>query len=183
LVGLAIAAIIIAIILFVVVGGILSFGIALICIIPLLCIFIPIAWVIGAAITVIMEQANIAIVVDDLGIMDGLKRGWEIARENVSTMLLMWLILTLGLTTIVGLIVALPMILIAGPAIIGIFAGGKAAVTSGFLIILNGILQSYVKSAWTLTYLRLNEAPDASETPDAPLELLPEESEIDTPAE
>ncbi len=145
----------------------LTFGVGLICLIPFICLLIPASWVVS----VVFEQVNIAIVVEDLNIIDGLKRGWNVFRENIGNMVVMALILGIG-GFIVGFIMALPLILMIVPAAIGIiggvtsgseflFGGGIAvaliclAAFLPVLIVLDGILQSYIKTAWTLTYLRL----------------------------
>ena len=172
LVGIAVTVIVIALIL-------------TICLAPLACLMIPIGWVIS----VILEQASVAIVSEDLSITDGLKRGWEVVKGNPGPYLIMWLILALGVSFIGGLIIALPLILAVGPVIAGIITGiiaeGAWPIVSGlvfaaicfvaylpFLIVLGGILRSYVGSAWTLTFLRLT-APAAS-IGQEPGEPLPE---------
>lgn len=156
-----------------------------ICLAPLACLMIPVAWVVS----VILEQASVAIVAEGLGIMDGLKRGWEVVRSNPGPMIVMWLILVVAIGFIGGLIIGLPLMFAFGPIIAGIIAaliaegawpiiGGFAFATLcfvaylPFMIVLGGILRSYVISAWTLTFLRLtaSDAPIEQE----PLEPLPE---------
>ena len=191
LIGIGVFIVFAVVIGIVVVGGILSFGIGLICLIPLLCLLLPFAWIVS----VVIEQANNAIVVEELGIMDGLSRGWDVVRLNAGSMIVMWLILELGIGLIVGLIIALPLLFTLGPIIAGLIAGGERAILGGlaiagicfvaylpFLIVLSGIMRSYIGSAWTLTFLRLTAAPDLLdrdaldlEPPDEePLEPLPE---------
>ena len=124
-----------------------------------------------------MEQANIAIVVEDLSMLDGLKRGWEIFRANIGNMIVMALILVIG-GGIVGFVMALPLMFAIFPLIIGgvtaaageapLFAGGGAMVSLlccvsylPVLIVLGGVLQAYIKTAWTLTYMRLAAETDS----------------------
>ena len=155
-------------------GAVLTFGIGLICLLPFLCLLIPVGIVVG----VVIEQATIAIVVENRGVMDGLRRGWEVVRTNLGPMVVMWLILGLGINGIVGIIIGLPMILVFAPLLIGIFANAQRALQTGLvisllccaaylpvLIILRGILQSYVSSAWTLTFLRLTKPAQPSPEP------------------
>ena len=147
--------------------GFMTLGIALICLIPFFCLLVPIGWIVG----VILEQVNIAIVVEDLSMLDGLKRGWNVFRENIANMLVMGLILGIG-GAVVGFIMALPFFFIAIPFVIGMAGSlisdssatfGAGIVTTllcfgiylPILIVLGGFLQAYIKSAWTLTYLRL----------------------------
>jgi hypothetical protein len=164
--------------------SIFTLGIGMICLIPLICILIPVSWLVA----VFLEQANIAIVIEDLGIIEGLQRGWNVFRENIGTMIVMALILGIG-GAIVGLVFALPMIMTVVPFMIGVMSSlaiesevalGSGLITSGIccvaylpvLIVLSGILQAYIESAWTLTYLRLTTgAPEPEPMPEA----LPEE--------
>ncbi|MEJ2709282.1 MAG: hypothetical protein P8074_16855 [Anaerolineales bacterium] len=168
IVGLALAlgGILVAVI--VIFATILTLGLGLICLIPALCLLAPLGWLIN----IFLEQANIAIVVEDLGIMDGLQRGWEVFKKNIGMLIVMGLILVLGVGLLGGFIIGLPVALFIGPAIIGAIAGTQQALQGGIAvtvlclvfyipvaIVLNGILQSYIRSAWTLTYLRLTSHP------------------------
>ena len=161
----------------------LTFGIALICLLPLCCLMIPVMW----AVSVILEQAYIAIVVEERGIADGLSRGWEVAKSHWEPMLVMGVILILG-AMIVGLIIAVPIFLIMFPLFfsLGITGGNNMTplVIGGLcflvylpvLIVAGGILKAYVQSAWTLTFLRVTgRGPNpeiVSSEPEAPLPPL-----------
>ena len=146
---------------------VLTLGIGFFCLIPLICILIPISWLVS----VLIEQVNIAIVAEDLTIIDGVKRGWEIFQSNLGIMIVMALILGLG-GLILGILLASPIILAMVPILADLIVGTKTStdfiwgggitlslVCVGIyipvLIVLSGILQAYIKSAWTLTYLRL----------------------------
>jgi len=149
--------------------GVITAGIGFICILPLLCVLIPISW----AVMVVIEQANAAIVLEDLGIGDGLRRGWEVVRANIGTMILMALILFIG-SAVVGIVLAIPLIITVVPLAIGLAGAGEGmqpalwfwivgaccAVYLPILILLNGILTAYIQSAWTLTYMRLTKPQD-----------------------
>jgi hypothetical protein len=120
---------------------------------------------------VVIEQANAAIVLEDLGIGDGLRRGWEVVRANVGTMIVMALILFIG-SAVVSIAFAIPVIIAVFPLAIGFAAGGDrpalwlwivgacCAVYLPILLILNGILTAYIQSAWALTYMRLTKPQD-----------------------
>lgn len=71
LVGLGLAVLFILAGIFVLLGSILTLGIGAICLVPLFCLLVPFSWLVS----VILEQVDIAIVVEDLGIRDGLQRG------------------------------------------------------------------------------------------------------------
>jgi hypothetical protein len=149
-------------------------GIGLFCLVPLLCLLIPASWLIG----ILIKQIILTMVIEDLKIKESILRGWDFFRGNIGKLLLMGLVLGVG-SAIISLILAAPLIAISIPAVIGIVGGsisgsgavaisGVVAALIGFLIltpamiILGGILQAYVKTAWTLTYLRLTRTPDVS---------------------
>ncbi len=183
LIGVGFFVIIMFLVFFIIFGSIITFGIGLLCLIPLICLMIPAFWVL----TTFVEMANVAVVVEDLGVIDGLKRGWEVFKGNLGEMVLMGLILVFG-GFIVGMLLAMPMILTMIPFMMGIFAaifGDSGALAAGgvliaglccivylpILIILGGIIRAYIGAAWTLTYLRLTQGPAV----EAPVELLPDE--------
>jgi hypothetical protein len=178
LLGIAIFLIVGLLIAMGIVGAVATLGVLLICLIPLMCLFVPLMWLVS----ILVEQANIAIVVENTGIIEGLKRGWQVFRDNLGTMIVMGLILILGVGLVGGFIIGLPLILIVLPAMVGVFMGTQSSLGGGLLVaglclvaylpiwlVLTGILTSYTKSAWTLTYLRLTKGP-------AVVELAPAEA-------
>jgi hypothetical protein len=150
----------------------LTAGIGVLCILPLICLLIPaaIVW------SMFIEQTNAAIVLENLSMVDGLKRGWEIFKANWSSLLIMWLILGVG-GGIIGVLIALPILIAVLPAIMGIangstnsllFAGLCFVAYLPVLITLQGILIAYVQTSWTLTFMQLtkpSESPTTSNTP------------------
>ncbi len=142
---------------------VLTFGIGILCLLPLLCLLIPI----GMLVSTFEQQAIVAMVGEDLGIMDGVKRAWNLMRDNLGPVAVMTLILFVG-GAIVGVVLALPILIVAMPAVIGIVAGEGAVLTGGLIIsgvllliyiliatVLGSILHAYIGSAWTLTFRRL----------------------------
>ena len=75
-----------------VIFGIATLGIGMLCVVPLLCLLIPAMWIVS----IILEQGTIAIVVDNLGIIGGLQRGWQVTKQNFWNLLLMGIILGVG---------------------------------------------------------------------------------------
>ncbi|HEY6072262.1 MAG TPA: hypothetical protein VIV15_02455, partial [Anaerolineales bacterium] len=158
-------------------GAILTFGLGLLCLIPFVCILVPIM----IFLNLVLEQAFIAMVKDNLGIVDGWNRGWAVVRNNLGPIIVMALIM-FAITFVIGLIIALPIILIFLPAVFAFVVGNQqnftplliAGVISllylPVLIFLRGILATFKGSAWTLTYLRLT-------SPAAPVEILPPPAE------
>lgn len=159
LVGLAFLVILVPFVLF----GVITAGIGFLCILPLLCIMVPLGWVI----MVVIEQAQTAIVLEDLNMLDGFKRGWQIVKANAVPMIVMALILAVG-GGVIGVIVALPIIIAVIPLIIGMaalresltplyIAAACCVVYLPVLLFFNGLLTAYIQTAWTLTYLRLTQ--------------------------
>ncbi|HEY62882.1 MAG TPA: hypothetical protein G4N95_09565 [Anaerolineae bacterium] len=151
-----------------------TLGIGLLCLLPIICILIPIGYL--AQIYII--QANNALILENLGIFDSLSRGWIFFKENIGNMIVMGLILFIG-AGFLGLLIALPILFVTIPVIIGFVAGASAEISQlvvgtllagglclviylPILILLQGILKAYTRTAWALTYLRLN--PDLLET-------------------
>jgi hypothetical protein len=151
-----------------------TFGLGALCIVPLICILIPI----GIFISLIVQLAGISIVIEDAGILEGLQRGWAVVRDNLGQVIIMGLILVIGVYGIASFIIGLPFLFILSPALLGaIFQqGGAENLLQGgllvsalcflgylpVLLVLAGIVRSYYESAWTLTYMRLKGAPQVA---------------------
>jgi len=168
LAGLALAVAFLALFVPLVILGVLTLGLGLLCALPLVCLLIPLSWIV----MVVLEQANAAIVIENLRMLDGLRRGWEIVKANVGPVVIMSLILLFG-GGILSLIIAVPIFLAIFPLIPGLIAGElqrSGLLVAGLcfvaylpvLLLLNGVLTAYIQSAWTLTYLRLTAPPEAA---------------------
>ena len=162
----------------------LTLGVGLICLLPLLCVLVIAFWFAG----IIVQQAETAIVLENLSIMDGLRRGWEVVKRNIGPMLLMWLILAV-IGFVVGIVIALPILVTVVPAAIAFVVANEQSTTITnwgplilglvcfvayfpFLLVLNGILMAYLQTAWTLTYMRLTtprENPQPPQPPETPV--------------
>lgn len=152
--------------------GLLTAGVAFLCLLPLICILIPL----GFAVSIVIEQADRAIVLENLGIFDGLKRGWEIARSNIGPMIVMALIL-FGITLVAGIIIAIPIFIVVFPTIFAFAMGEGRSFTPLYIAlaciclyvpvswVLNGVVTTFSQSAWTLTYMRLTQDSEIQETP------------------
>jgi hypothetical protein len=168
LVGIGIFLIVLIVFVPVVVATALTMGVALFCLVPLICALIPVFWLIN----LVVQQSNIAIIVEDLGMFEGLRHGWNLILKNIGNFIVMTLILAVG-AGIINFVLALPIFLIVFPAAIGVAIGasssnnttiGATLAVSGIifclympiLIVASGIVQTYVGTAWTLTYRRLS---------------------------
>lgn len=131
----------------------------------IMCIISLIASIVG----MIVEQAQNALVLENLGVLESLGRGWNVFKTSFLTVIIMAVILWV-IGSIVGLVIAIPLVVIAIPAAIGMAATGSEnfiiplAIAGGcfllylpVLLTLSGILQSYTQSVWTLTYRRLTD--------------------------
>lgn len=161
--------------------GILTKGIGLACLLPLVCLLIPVAWVVN----VILEQAQAAIVAEDLSILEGFKRGWEIARSDIGGMIVLSLVFWIG-GGIIGFVISLPIIAAVIPGAIGMmgYQSGETIPATVWvtvaccslympvLIFLKGVLTAYIKTSWALSYLQLTK-------PAAPPENLPIPAQAD----
>ena len=143
--------------------GIFTLGLGLIC---LICLVIPVALAYG----VYVQIANVALVREQRGVGAALTSAWELFRTKLGPLAAMAVVLILG-GLVVGLILMLPFAATALPAILSFAsrdpnAVGGGLLTSGILLLVllpfylvaRGILQSYIHSAWTLTYLQLTPA-------------------------
>ena len=170
----------------VITGSVVTLGIGLLCFIPLICLLVPLGW----AVSIVIKQAIIALLVDDLSITEALSRGWQVVRSRITDYLVMGLILLVG-AWIITIIFSLPQLFALAPLLSAIFQGAwtnewanlldglwfTVACLVGYwpvLLILRGILNSFTETAWVLTYLEAS--PDRSQPEEPPLL----ESEMET---
>lgn len=172
LVGIVVAVLGIMFVLLAIFGTVLTLGVLLLCLIPIICLLAPLSWFLS----IVVEQSIIAIVVDDLDVLGGLQRGWDVVRANIGPIIVMGLILLLGVGLVGGFIIGLPVVFIIVPALLGAIAdtpramGGALLIAGiclvGYLpvwIFLNGMLRGYIETSWTLTYLELTGRASAPE--------------------
>ena len=153
----------------------------LICVgLPLICLMVPFFWFLG----IWSQLSTVAVVGEDRGVIDGLKRGWQIIRSNLGPVLLIGvlvLLMQIGLGILIGLILA-P---IGIGALLGslVFSGG-GTFSLGFLLpfllvavplslILSMLFQSYTGTLWTLVFRRLVAAEAARPLAPAPPPVYP----------
>ena len=135
-----------------------------------LCVLSILSIIIG----MIVEQAQNAIVLENLSLGDGVRRGWKVFKSGLVTIIVIAIILGV-IGFVIGLLFAIPAFLIAIPAGIAFAAGGGRNIAMvlilafgcfliylPFLLLLNGIMTSYIQSIWTLTYRRLTVVPDVA---------------------
>jgi hypothetical protein len=156
--------IVIALILGAIVFTAATLGIGALCLIPLLCLLIPLGLGVDSYIILTM----VAAVEEELGVFEAFGRSWTTLKENIGPVVVMILILIVGFG-ILGFLIARPFGGIALPAITGAIVGSDAAIISGvaitllcaliaipLLLVIYGLMTTYTTGAWTLTYRRLN---------------------------
>ena len=137
-----------------------------------LLLLIPIGWLID----LLVKLTTVAIVEEDLGIFQAISRAWKVLTANLGNVLLMFLILGVG-SLIIGLIIALPLVIVPVPLVANLVISGFRTFAVGLVItillslvfvplviFLGGVLQAFVLACWTLTFRRLTG--DAMQQPE-----------------
>jgi len=147
-------------------GGIALFAIAFCC-----CLF-PVAIFLNLYST----QVTRAITLEDMGVFPALSRGWQVLTKNIIGLIVVGIILFV-LSFIIGIIIALPTLLIVVPLMFTIIDGNITSwqpfILAGVFLLcyspiawfLNGVLITYTDSVWTLVYMRVTKPNDESNTP------------------
>jgi hypothetical protein len=140
--------------------AILTAGIGLLCLLPLICLLLPPFIVLG----IIAHFAQFAVVLEDLGVMDSFRRGWAVLTTNLGNIIVVGIILFV-IDFIIGIVLFLPVLVIIVPTGIAILLGGNqtnlAALAVGGValvcylpvaIVLGGIVHAWSIAVWTLLY-------------------------------
>ena len=156
--------IVVALILGAIVFTAATLGFGALCLIPLLCLLIPLGLGVDSYIILTM----VAAVEEELGVFEAFGRSWTTLKGNIGPIVVMILILIVGFG-ILGFLIALPFVGIALPAVAGAIVGSDAAIISGvaftllcaliaipLLLVIYGLMTTFTTGAWTLTYRRLN---------------------------
>lgn len=152
--------------------GLVTVGLGFICLQPLFFLLYPLM----LALYGVIEESLAAVVVDDLGVTDALQRGWELVKANFWPILLLSFIVYFALSLLGGL-VAIPFsipffffpFLMDGPSelkpqTILMVIGGLTMLLLPVLALVQGVGMTFLKAAYTLTYLRLTR-PKADAAP------------------
>jgi hypothetical protein len=162
-----------------VIGVASVFAAATICLIPLACI----GFLIVAALAVFTYLAQIAAVTGNLSFSDAIGRALAVVQANLGAVILLAIILVV-IDGIASFLILLPLTLVIAPLIAAgvAFANGNqqagtaALAISGLcvvawipvLIVLRGILETWIVSNWTLAYKQLSAQPGSAVAPAAP---------------
>lgn len=152
--------------------GVLTAGIGLICLFPLLC-------VLGIGLLVLgvwIEQSAVAVVAENLPVIESLQRGWQIFRNNLGQLLVILLIITIG-SFVINLVLFVPLLVTMLPLMMAAVGSstdlgvmqqasiGLIVLYLPVLIFINGVVQSYTGSVWTLAFRRLAAPPAVPGSP------------------
>jgi hypothetical protein len=167
LLGLALVLLVVVLLVALGVGflTVVTFGLAFLCLIPLLCVLVPLSIVLSGYLSLVQN----GIVLGQQGVFEAMGKGWTTLRANFWPITLMALILFL-IGAVAGFILALPLLLASLP-LLAIAVSQSDQGLAAFLpflgcfvlylpvmIVVGGILKTYVSGAWTLTYRRLTGA-------------------------
>jgi hypothetical protein len=119
---------------------------------------------VGIAISIYTLLTQIALIVEDLDIVAAFQHAWEVFRSNLGNVIVMGLILGIG-GFVVGLIIAIPFVLMVLPFVTGLIVGTDTSSLAGLSVTIIGILlyvpvalvasgikRTFITGSWTLTY-------------------------------
>ena len=167
----------------IVIGIASVFAAATVCLTPLACVGFLLIAVLG----VYTLLAQIAAVTENLSISEALGRALAVVQANLASVLLLGVLLII-IEAIAGAIIGVPFLIALAPLALAAVAAisaqsstpfGAGAIVSGlcfviwipFFLVLRGILETWVVSAWTLAYKQLgtNRGPAVAPAAPAPL--------------
>jgi hypothetical protein len=146
--------------------------------IGLVVLFVLLAIVVGVVLTLLMRFFHRACVLEELGVVEAIRRGYRMVREHLRDVAIMWLIMVgIGLGLAVAMIVVV-ILLVALGAVLGglpaLLVGGLSSLALKgaapwilaaavglpiFLLVvvlpslfLGGVIEVFKSSVWTLTY-------------------------------
>lgn len=156
-------------------------GVGLICLgLPLLCVLVPVFWLLG----VWGELTTVAIVGEELGVIDGLKRGWRMLTGRFGSVLLFAVLLfiaQIAFGILTGLVFA-PLgigVILGGVLTRGSFNVGLGLVLLAMVVLvpialfLGAVFHSYVGTIWALVFRRLAAPVIPPVPPLPPAEIIP----------
>lgn len=151
--------------------AVVTFGIGIVCMMPLTLVMYPFLY--GSMVW--MEQAMNGVIVDNMTVMDAARQGWDLIRNNLLSISLMALVIYFGIGFITGaLLMPVLVPLFIAPlsfvehqinwTILSLSIAG-ALVFIPLFALLMGWSTIFSKSAWVLTYLRLTRNPQLQPLP------------------
>jgi hypothetical protein len=155
--------------------GAVTMGIGFICMQPLFLLMYPLMLVLYG----IIEESQAAVVVDELGVVEAIQRGWELVKANFWNIVLISLVVYIGLS-ILGGIAAVPFMIpfffmpffmqdasrfsLRGMMLI---MGGVSLIFVPVMALVQGIGMTFLKATYALVYLRLTRKADTGSDADS----------------
>jgi hypothetical protein len=152
---------------------------ATVCLAPLACVGFLLVAVLG----VYTRLAQIAAVVDNLGVTDALSRAWRVITANLGAVIVLGLILVI-IQFVAGWLLFLPALAVVAPAVVSaigfaneadivgtaglVLAGLCLVIYIPIAIVVGGMISTWVTSVWTLAYQQLAGRAPAVPAPYAP---------------
>ncbi len=143
--------------------SIFTFGLSMLCLMPVFLLFIPFI-IVGYS---VLELSQAAIIADDMGTLEAIAHGWRLFRANVLGVIVLMVILYFALSTLSSMFVfpmMFPMMLFPLGMdaqdnfnnLMLIFFVILFPITFLVMYIVQGILMAFFQSAWAVAYLRLS---------------------------
>lgn len=145
------------------VASIVTFGLSMLCMMPMFLLFIPLM-VVGYS---VLELAQVAIVADNMGTLNAISHGWKLFRANILGVVLLMIVLYFGLSILSSIFIfpmMFPMMLFP----LGIDSQGNFnnlmlvfflvlfPIMMVVMYVVQGILMAFFQSAWAVAYLRIS---------------------------
>lgn len=148
------------------VASVATMGLASICLQPLFLLLLPLILLLMA----FMEQAEAAVVVDDMKLMDAVKRSYDLIRGNLLALTLIMIVVYVGMMILMSLItfpIMIPMFFFmmqnlesGSPDLTNFFRIQAVFMTVliPIMALFQGVMLTYLKSAMMVVYLRLTRS-------------------------
>lgn len=150
--------------------GAVTMGLGFICMQPLFLLMYPVMIVLYGFI----EESQDAVVVDDLGVTDAIRRGWELVKGNFWRILLISFIVYLGVGILSSIVVApfmipfffMPFFMdVTQPQTdmraMMLVTGGISLLLVPVMALVQGVSITFLKTTYTLVYLRLTRSAES----------------------
>jgi hypothetical protein len=143
------------------------------CVIPAGCL----AWVIGIVLDVVGQLSIRALVLEEHGVLNSLRRGWNILTRNLGEVVILWLIfvvVNLVITVVLGVVFFIIILTMAIPIVVAVVMTPVVGLIGAVLAILfvialgavvRGPIEAYISTAWTLAYRQWMAGPAPAPSP------------------
>ena len=151
---------------------------ATLCLLPLACVGFLLVILLG----IIAYFAQIAAVLENLQLTDAVQRAWALIRANIGPIIILGILLAV-ISSVAGFVMALPLVAAAIPAFLSLvgyaserpFLGNTGLIITlvcgaaylPVLIVLSGVLQTWITSVWVLAYQQFTRPAASAPVPAA----------------